>query len=188
MSQNSDNDKSENEAKRINFPSSSYQKMTEKKKEHEGKDAYMHSRHSSVKRNEYIKEQADWRHEQLKGLLKNDIKEILMEQLATEQARMRKLLREDVRKTSELLRNELRQMCVEQVALLQAHVTETQQEQDLFRRDLKEVVHEQSKKSIICPKEKPLPGPFKGTADLQVGGPQWNGLCLLSRGKMHLCT
>nr|XP_038943523.1 ankyrin repeat domain-containing protein 20B-like isoform X4 [Rattus norvegicus] len=166
--ENSESDTSDEEP----FPSTSAgrthsMKMTEKKKEHEGKDAYMHSRHSSVKRNEYIKEQADWRHEQLKGLLKNDIKEILMEQLATEQARMRKLLREDVRKTSELLRNELRQMCVEQVALLQAHVTETQQEQDLFRRDLKEVVHEQSKKSIICPKEKPLPGPFKGTADLQ---------------------
>lgn len=143
--------------------------MTEKKKKHERKDAYMHSRHSSVKRNDDIKKQVDWHHEQLKELLKNDIKEILKEQLATEHARMRKLLRKDAKKISELIRNELTQIYAEQVALLQAQVRESQQEQvtllkDLLRRDLKEVAHEQVKKPriTICPKEELLPGTSKG--------------------------
>jgi hypothetical protein len=92
-------------------------KMAEKKKKRERKDAYMHSRRSSVKRNDDIKKQVDWHHEQLKELLKNDIKEILKEQLATEHARMRKLLRKDVKKMSELIRNELTHICTEQVAL-----------------------------------------------------------------------
>ncbi|EDL41480.1 mCG1045256, partial [Mus musculus] len=89
-------------------------KMAEKKKKRERKDAYMHSRRSSVKRNDDIKKQVDWHHEQLKELLKNDIKEILKEQLATEHARMRKLLRKDVKKMSELIRNELTHICTEQ--------------------------------------------------------------------------
>ncbi|XP_031219032.1 ankyrin repeat domain-containing protein 20A3-like isoform X9 [Mastomys coucha] len=155
-----------------------FKKMTEKRKKHERKDAYMYSRHSSVKRKEDRKEQADWHLERLKELLKNDIKEMLKEQLTTEHARMRKLLRKDVKKISELIRNELRQICIEQMALLQAQVKETQEEQvnlqylqlkDHFRRVLKEVVHEHIKKSkiILCPNEKPLLGTSKRTADLQ---------------------
>ena len=193
MSQNNNDNKSENKAKQINLPFSHHQKMTEKKKKHERTDAYMHSRYSSVKRNEDIKELADWHHEQLKEHLKNDIKEILKEQLAIEHARMRKLLRKDVKKISAIIRNELRQICIEQVALLQAQVKETQQEQVnlqyLQLKDLlKEVVHEQIKKSkLICLREEPLPGTSKGTADLQVGPSHWKGLCLVGRRRC-ICT
>ncbi|XP_076409285.1 uncharacterized protein LOC102902981 isoform X5 [Peromyscus maniculatus bairdii] len=153
-------------------------KMTEGKKKRDGKDAHVHSRLPLVRRKEDVKEQADWHHTQLNELLRNDIKELMKEQLATGHARMRKLLRKDLEEIRGLLKKELRQIFMEKMALLQEQIKETQQEhwnlqylqlKELFRRDLKEMVRQQVKSSkiIICPKEEPLPGASKGTADFQ---------------------
>ncbi|CAO2612372.1 hypothetical protein LEMLEM_LOCUS15586 [Lemmus lemmus] len=152
---------------------------THSRKKQDRKDAQVHSRLPAVKRKEDIKEQADWHHTRKKELLRNDIKEILREELAVEHAKMRKLFRKYVEEIRELLMNELSQICMEQVALLKEQAKEKQQEhrnlqylwvKELFRRDLKEMVSEQiqNSKIIICHKE-PLPGPPKGTTDFQVG-------------------
>ncbi|KAH0507247.1 hypothetical protein LTLLF_169720 [Microtus ochrogaster] len=154
--------------------------MTKGKKKHDRKDAQVHSRLPSVKRKEDVKEQADWRRTRQKELLRNDIKEILREELAVEHAKMRKFFRKELEEIMGLLRNDLSQICMEQVVLLKEQAKEIQQEhwnlqylrlKDLFRKDLKEMVCEEIKKSkmIIGPKEEPLLGPSKGTTDFQVG-------------------
>ena len=138
------------------------------------KDAQVHSRLPSVKRKEHIKEQADCC-TQCNELLRNDIKEILREELAVEHAKMRKLFRKEIKEIMGLFRNELSQICMEQVALLKEQAKQIQQEhrnlQYLFQKDLKEMVYEEIKKSkmIIGPKEEPLLGPSEGTTDFQVG-------------------
>ncbi|XP_036065342.1 uncharacterized protein LOC118597788 [Onychomys torridus] len=156
----------------------SVQKMTEEKKKHGGKDARVHSRLPLLRRTEDVKEQAVWHHTHVNELLRNDIKELVKEQLATGHARMRKLLRKDLEEIKGLLKKELKQILMEKMVLLQEQVKETQQEhwspqylqlKELFRKELKEMVRDQVKysKIIIRPKEEPLPGASRGTADFQ---------------------
>ncbi|XP_059100882.1 uncharacterized protein LOC131894589 isoform X5 [Peromyscus eremicus] len=148
----------------------SMQKMTEEKKKHDGQDARVHSRLPLVRRKEDVKEQADWHHTQLNELLRNDIKELIKEELATGHAKMRELLRKDLEEIRGILKKELRQLFVEEMALLQEQEHwNLQYLKELFRRELKEMVRQQVKNSkiIICPKEEPLPGASKGTADYQ---------------------
>ncbi|XP_059100883.1 uncharacterized protein LOC131894589 isoform X6 [Peromyscus eremicus] len=145
-------------------------KMTEEKKKHDGQDARVHSRLPLVRRKEDVKEQADWHHTQLNELLRNDIKELIKEELATGHAKMRELLRKDLEEIRGILKKELRQLFVEEMALLQEQEHwNLQYLKELFRRELKEMVRQQVKNSkiIICPKEEPLPGASKGTADYQ---------------------
>ncbi|XP_059100736.1 uncharacterized protein LOC131894475 isoform X8 [Peromyscus eremicus] len=148
----------------------SMQKMTEEKKKRDGQDARVHSRLPLVRRKEDVKEQADWHHTQLNELLRNDIKELIKEELATGHAKMRELLRKDLEEIRGILKKELRQLFVEEMALLQEQEHwNLQYLKELFRRELKEMVRKQVKNSkiIICPKEEPLPGASKGTADYQ---------------------
>ncbi|KAL6086229.1 hypothetical protein STEG23_026050 [Scotinomys teguina] len=151
--------------------------MTKQKKNHDGKDAHVHSRLPFLRRKEEVEEQDDWHHTQLMGLLREDIKEIVKEQLAIEFIRMRQLLQKDLAEITRQFQNELRQTVMENMALLQEQVKETQQElwklhlqqKELFREDLKEMIREEIKNSkiAICPKEEPLPEATKGTAAFQ---------------------
>ncbi|XP_052608711.1 uncharacterized protein LOC128119341 [Peromyscus californicus insignis] len=155
-----------------NDSTSVVKKMTEEKKKCDGIDARVHSRIPLVRRKEDVKEQADWHHTQLNEALRNYIKELIKEELATGYAKMRKLLIKDLEEIRGTLKKELRQVFVEKTALLQEQEhwnLQYLQLKELFRRDLKEMVRQQVKNSkiTICPKEEPLPGASKGTADYQ---------------------
>ncbi|KAL6082822.1 hypothetical protein STEG23_003633, partial [Scotinomys teguina] len=154
-----------------------YKNMTKQKKNHDGKDAHVHSRLPFLRRKEEVEEQDDWHHTQLMDLLREDIKEIVKEQLAIEFIRMRQLLQKDLAEITRQFQNELRQTVMENMALLQEQVKETQQElwklhlqqKELFKEDLKEMIREEIKNSKIAifPKEEPLPEATKGTAAFQ---------------------
>ncbi|KAL6035151.1 hypothetical protein STEG23_016857, partial [Scotinomys teguina] len=126
------------------------QNMTKQNKNHDGKDAHVHSRLPLLRRKEEVEEQDDWHHTQLMDLLREDIKEIVKEQLAIERARMRERLQKDPAEITRQFQNEVRQTAMENMALLQEQVKETQQElwklhlqqKELLQKDLAEITRQ----------------------------------------------
>ncbi|KAL6093960.1 hypothetical protein STEG23_026111 [Scotinomys teguina] len=124
--------------------------MTKQKKNHDGKDAHVHSRLPLLRRKEEVEEQDDWHYTKLMDLLREDIKEIVKEQLAIERARMRERLQKDPAEITRQFQNEVRQTAIENMALLQEQVKETQQElwklhlqqKELLQKDLAEITRQ----------------------------------------------